>query len=201
MQILIASSNPHKINELKKITSGLAQAVTLAEANISDECVEVGDTLLEIAQRKAAYFSNRFAGLVVATDAGAEIPALGNNWDPKYTKRFAGEVSDFERMDRLLELAKDLKGEDRGLVWRECVAIAQRGEVLFSLEVEGDRGLLQTSYDSAKYRPGIWLCSLWFYPQFGKNFFDLTPEQIAQHGERSWVRIRSKVRAFLASVV
>lgn len=173
--MLIASRNPHKVAKLREMLHGLCKAVSLDEVGLSEEgFIEEGGTLLEIAERKAAYFSRKFGGLAIATDSGAEIPAL-KGWDPRYTKRFGGEnLNDFQRMGRLLEMAKGLNGEERAFYWKECVAIADKGKVVFSCEARGDEGLLQESYDPKKYREGIWLCSLWFYPRFGKNFFDLT---------------------------
>jgi inosine/xanthosine triphosphate pyrophosphatase family protein len=196
--MLIASRNPHKVARLREIVERFGETATLEEAELSEGGFsEEGSTLLEIAQRKAAFFSDRFGGMAIATDSGAEIPAL-QAWDPRFTKRFAGEgASDFERMDRLLAMAKHLRGEGRRFYWKECVALADRGRVLFSAEARGDEGMLQTRYDRAKYREGIWLCSLWYYPRFGKNFFDLTPRELALSAETSWVILRSKVRRYL----
>ena len=102
-------------------------------------------------------------------------------------------------MDELLERTKDLKGQDRFIQWKEAVAIAKNGEILFSLEVEGNHGILQTEYDKTKYKPGIWTCSLWSYPQFGgKNFFDLNEEE-SQESEISWDRIKAGVERFWGS--
>jgi hypothetical protein len=69
-------------------------------------------------------------------------------------------------------MMKGKKDNDRKVVWREEIAIANNlGEIIFSTEVEGDTGIIQTTYDKNQYREGIWLCSLTSYPQFGgKNF-------------------------------
>jgi len=203
-QILIASKNPHKIEKLSGIVSPYFQQIqTLKDIQIKDELDEVGNSFEEIARNKAKYFSLQYPNFVIATDGGMTIPAL-ENWNPLYTRRFLSSLdktdkTDFQRMDELLERTKDLQGQDRFMQWKEAVAIAKNGEVLFSIEVEGSYGILQTEYDKNKYKQGIWLCTLWSHPQFGnKNFFDLSPEEVKQ-SEISWERINTGVSKFLST--
>ncbi len=202
-QILIASKNPHKIEKLSGIISPYFEQIqTLKDIQLKDDLVEEGSSFEEIAKNKARYFSLQYSDYVIATDGGMTIPFL-ENWNPLYTRRFLSSLdksdkTDFQRMDELLERTKDLKGNDRFMQWKEAVAIAKNGEVLFSIEVEGSYGILQTEYDKSKYKPGIWLCSLWSHPQFGnKNFFDLNPEEVKQ-SEISWERINTGVSKFLS---
>lgn len=45
-------------------------------------------------------------------------------------------------------MMKGKKDNDRKVVWREEIAIANNlGEIIFSTEVEGDTGIIQTTYD------------------------------------------------------
>ena len=195
--ILIASNNAHKIKMIGRILDELSVGYcTLADAGLSDDFEEEGNSLKEIAEGKAAHYSKMFNGTVVSTDGGVSIPAL-KDWNPLYTRRFCGkEASDLERIKALLELAKGLKGDERRFHWTECVAIAEKGEVLLSFEAQGDEGLLQESFDLEKREPGIWLCSLWHYPDAGKNFFDLTVEEKRAHAESSWKRIEEELSEF-----
>ena len=86
---------------------------------------------------------------------------------------------------------------ERIITWRESIAIANSKKVIFFIEVDGDTGILQKTYDSKQYKKGIWLCTLWSYPQFGRrNFFDLNKEE-KKYGEISWWRLRDKTREFL----
>jgi len=177
---------------------GGAESVSLAEAGLADDCAEEGATLLEIAENKAAYYSKKFDGPVIATDGGAAIPAL-KGWDARFTKRFGGEgLDDFQRMDLLLEKATRLKGKEREFCWIECAAIAEKGKIIFSACAKGDEGSLQTAYDAKKYKKGIWLCSLWFYPELKKNFFDLTPVEREKKAESSWKKLDAEIKRFLA---
>ncbi len=192
--IVLGSHNPHKQEKLRWLVKGYVEEILLLPKDIQIE--ESGESLLENAKLKALMMAKRLKKNVIATDGGADIPALGKKWNSVLTKRFLGreQVSDWDRIEGLLELMKPFKDEERLVIWREAVAIARDdGEIVFSTEVEGDRGLIQTDYDRKQYRPGIWLCTLWSYPQFGgKNFFELDEDE-CREGEISWWKLKKKV--------
>ena len=115
------------------------------------------------------------------------------------TRRFVGkeDVGDFDRIGALLEIMKGKKGDERKIIWREAIAVANPEKVIFSSEVEGDTGLLQETYNPKQYKEGIWLCTITSYPQFGgKNFFELS-EKEKEYGEISWWKLRDQTRKFL----
>ncbi len=82
------------------------------------------------------------------------------------------------------------------MVWNEAIAMAKDGKLLFSKQVEGIEGLLQKDFDASKYREGIWVCSVWYFPQFKKNFFDLSKNE-TDEVEISWHELRKLTRKFL----
>lgn len=198
-KIIIGSHNPYKKEKLRWIVGGFFDEMADLPGGIEVE--EDGTTFEENARIKASFIAQKCGAYTVATDGGILIPSLGNNWNKLLTKRFVGkkDVTDFDRMDALLDMMKDKKGEDRKIVWIEAISISSPEKVLFSLEVEGDTSLLQEGYDRSQYRPGIWLCTLSSYPQFGgKNFFELSEEE-TKEGEISWWKLREKTREFLSS--
>lgn len=136
----------------------------------------------------------------MATDGGVLIPSLGDDWSGLLTKRFIGrDATDFERIDALLELMQDKRGEERDIAWNEAIAIAKSGKLLFSTQVEGDRGRVQNIYDKTQYKEGIWQCTLTCYPQFdNKNFFELTDEE-REYSEISWHRLKDAVDSWASS--
>ncbi len=197
-KILIATGNPHKLKMIGSIIDGYFDEVkNLHDLQNVADVDEIGQTFKEIAEKKALHFTEYFDGYVIATDSGMQMPHL-ENWNPLFTKRFIQKekATDFERMDKLLELMKDKKGNQREMYWNEAIALAYKGKVLFSVQVKGAEGVMQETYDKNKYRKGIWLCSLWYFPQFGKNFFDLTPEETA-YAEISWGKLKEATRKFL----
>ncbi len=196
--ITLATRNKHKIEKLSWIIEGYFDEVQVLDENIGVD--ETEGSFVGNAQKKALEVSRVCGTYAIATDGGVLIPSLGSQWNELLTKRFAGEdVDDFTRIETLLELMKDKRGEERRIEWREAIALAFDGKVLFSVEVEGDWGLLQTEYSPLQYKEGIWVCTLWSYPQFGgKNFFELSDKE-REYGEVSWWRLREKTREFLDS--
>jgi len=115
------------------------------------------------------------------------IPALGNDWNGLLTKRFIGQAdaTDFDRIEALLELMKDKKGTERAILWNEAIALANDGVLLFSVQVEGDQGEIQETYNPEQYQPGIWQCTVTRYPQFdGKK---VTYRKPFDPGEESYL--------------
>ena len=63
-------------------------------------------------------------------------------------------------------------------------------------QAESPMGFMQESYDPKKYRAGIWLCSLWYFPKFSRNFYDLTDEE-RKYAEATWWLLRDQTITFL----
>lgn len=198
--ILIASGNKHKKEKLNWIISDYFSKIDYLDTiNFELDIDENGETFEENAQIKAIEYSKQYDGYVISTDAGVMIPALGDKWNGLRTKRFAGEhITDDERIKIVLEMMKDKTGEDRVMVWKEAIAIAKGGKVLFSIEVEGSKGVMATSYNEKNYREGIWVCSIWDFPQFNKNFFELNESEI-KSVEKSWYLLKEEVTKYLSN--
>ena len=197
-KIILGTNNPHKKEKLSWIVEGFFDEIVPFERKI--EIDEKGKSFEKNAQIKSLAVAKKYGCYAIASDGGVLIPALGNNWNELLTRRFVGKenVSDFERIDALLEIMRGKKGEERRIIWREAIAIANPERVIFSSEVEGDTGLLQETYNPKQYKEGIWLCTITSYPQFGgKNFFELS-EKEKEYGEISWHKLREKTREFLS---
>lgn len=196
-KILIASDNPHKQEKLKWVVENLFKTIELPnDLDAKLDVIENGKSFKENAVIKARAYSKIYDGYTIATDAGMLIPSLGDAWNGLYTKRFAGEnATDFDRIDKLISLLKDKEGKDRKMSWSEAVAVAKNGKDIFSVQTIGVEGVAQKTYDPKQYKEGIWVCSLWYFPQWDKNFFELTGEEISQ-AETSWVQIKQRVQDF-----
>ncbi len=198
--IILATTNPHKVDKLSWIVKGFLNPIEMPE---KIDVEEDGKTFEENAQIKARAIAKKFGEYAIASDGGALIPSLGYQWNALLTRRFIGSktASDWDRIDGLLSLMKDKIGSERKVVWREAIAVANKnGDIVFSKEVEGDTGIIQTKYNKDQYREGIWLCTLTSYPQFeGKNFFELTKKE-QKKGEMSWWRLKDETQAFLETI-
>lgn len=198
--IILATNNAHKKDKLLWIVKDYFENIENLSKKVEME--ESGETFEENAKIKAIAVAKKFKKYAIATDGGALIPSLGNKWNPLLTRRFLGrkKVSDWDRINGLLELMKDKTGEERKIIWREAVAIANPdGDIIFLSEVEGDTGLIQTAYKKEQYKEGAWLCTLTSYPQFeGKNFFELNEDE-TKESEISWWRLKENVTNFFGA--
>lgn len=199
MKLILATANPHKIQKLTWVCQDYFDEITPQDSLVEVE--ENGATFRENAELKALAVSKYYHTYAVATDGGVLIPSLGDSWNGLFTKRFVGrnDATDFDRMDALLEMMKDKRGKERAIVWNEAIALAYDGKLVFSQQVEGDRGMVQTTYNPSQYRPGIWQCTLTCYPQFGgKNFFELNEEE-QKYAEISWHRLKDALATHIGT--
>jgi XTP/dITP diphosphohydrolase len=78
VRLLVATTNPGKIREIRAMLEGAAELVTLSDLPDLPEPEETGATFAENARLKAAYYSARTGLPSVADDSGLEIAALDN---------------------------------------------------------------------------------------------------------------------------
>lgn len=197
--IILATTNPNKIKKLGWIAESHFDSI--APQSEALDVDETENNFLGNAELKATTISELYDTYAIASDGGVLIPALGKQWNAVLTKRFLGkdDVTDIDRIEGLLALMKDKRGDERKIIWREAIAIAHKGKLLFSTEVDGDEGMLQHDYNPEQYAPGIWQCTLTCYPQFNnKNFFELNEEE-REYSEISWHRLKKAVDTYMQS--
>src|SRR5512143_1957344 len=133
--LLLASQNPGKLNEMRLLLEGLPfRVVGPADLGIHDAPDEDGETFLENATIKALAYARISGYLTVADDSGLSVDALGGE-PGLYSSRFGGEgASDLERNRLLLEKLKDVPWEGRGARFTSAVVAARDGRVLFSAQ-------------------------------------------------------------------
>lgn len=176
MKLLIATSNPHKLQEYRSLLEGLPLSMTsLPEQGITVEVEEHGSTLQENAAIKAGTYCSISGLLTLADDSGLEVDALGGA-PGVYSSRYAGpDVSDGERIEFLLSKMRDVPWEHRKAHFRAVIAIAApegglwicegRCEGYVAFEPRGKHGF---GYDPVFYLPDIGL-TMAELPPFKKN--------------------------------
>jgi XTP/dITP diphosphohydrolase len=125
-RLLIATTNPHKIQELREILVGLPFAlVSPGDLGLSLAVEETGTTFAENAVLKATAWADYSGMLALADDSGLEIDALGG--EPGiYSARWAGaDVSYEERFRLLLARLADAPAERRTARYRAAIAVAE----------------------------------------------------------------------------
>ena len=78
VRLLIATTNPGKVREIRLLLGGLAiRLLTLADLPPVPEPDETGETFAANARLKATYYATAFGITTVGEDSGLEIDALG----------------------------------------------------------------------------------------------------------------------------
>ena len=129
-KIVFATNNQHKLDEVKKITEGLTEIVSLSEINCFDDIPETADTLEGNALQKARYVKEKFGFDCFADDTGLEVEAL-DNAPGVYSARYAGPDHNSESNMKLL--LKNMEGiTNRKARFRTVIALLMDGkEYLF----------------------------------------------------------------------
>ena len=86
--LVFATNNKHKLDEVRKITSGQVEIVSLSDIQCHDEIPETADTLEGNALQKARYIHTHFKTDCFADDTGLEVKAL-NGAPGVYSARYA----------------------------------------------------------------------------------------------------------------
>ncbi len=137
MELIFASNNRHKLEEISKIIGDSYSILNLKQANCEGEIPETGETLAENALQKAHWVYDRTGKNCFADDTGLEIDAL-NGAPGVYTARFAGE--DCTPEDNIQKTLRLLQGvTNRRACFKTVIACILDGkEYLFEGEVEGE---------------------------------------------------------------
>jgi len=195
VDLLLASQNPGKLNEMKLLVDGLPFRVrSPQELGIEDAPEETGETFLENARLKALHYAGRSGLMAVADDSGICVDALGGE-PGLYSSRFGGEgASDLDRNRLLLEKLRDVPWERRGAHFTSAVVAARGGRVLFEAQERVD-GVIAAEMRGPN---GFGYDPLFFYPPFGCTFGEVP------HQEKDRVSHRGKafarLRRFLAEL-
>lgn len=127
--LILATNNPHKVEEIRKILGGFMQIKTLNEMGFYDDIPETADTLQGNASQKAHFLFDRFGCNCFADDTGLEVETL--NGEPGVmSARYAGKEKDSEANMR--KLLQKLEGtENRKARFRTVIALFWEGEEYF----------------------------------------------------------------------
>ena len=107
MKLVFATANKNKIREVSEVLGDSFEIISAAEAGVTEEVPETGDTVYANSIQKAEYIHAKTGLDCFADDTGLEVEILGGAPGVK-TARYAGEPQDSGRnMDKLLrEMAR-----------------------------------------------------------------------------------------------
>lgn len=168
-QIVFATNNDHKLEEVRAILSNKYDILSLKEIGCDEEIEETGTTLEANALIKARYVKERYGYDCFADDTGLEVEAL-NGAPGVYSARYAGEEkSSMSNMKRLLS---ELEGvENRKARFRTVIAwVDDKGERLHEGEVCG------TIVDTLRGSRGFGYDPIFVPEGFDNTFAELSAE-------------------------
>ena len=187
VRLLVASSNPGKIEEFRQLASCGGRAFALDPLPGFDRLPafeESAETLAENAAGKALYYSRTSSEMLMADDSGLVVPALGGEPGVR-SSRYAGPEGDARKnIAKLLAAMARKSGEERAARFVCVLALARAGRVLavFSGAVAG------TILEASRGSGGFGYDPVFFYEPAGKTFAELAP------GEKN--RVSHRGRAF-----
>jgi len=136
MELIFATNNRHKAEEIQRLIPRSIRVLTLEDVGLTEEIPEDQDTLEGNASQKSRYVYHRLSRSCFSDDTGLEIDALGGK-PGVFSARYAGDDKDPEaNMDKVL---KKLKDEDnRRARFRTVISlILDEQEFIFEGVVEG----------------------------------------------------------------
>ena len=173
MEIILATHNEGKLREIRDLLNGLdIEILSLKDIPQAPVIQETGSSFRENALLKAETIASFTNKLTIADDSGLEVDALDGK-PGIYSARFAGEnAKDDENNQELLNRMRGVPIEKRGAVFKCAIAIVDpegKEEI-----VEGKcSGIIQFE---EKGTFGFGYDPLFFVPEYGKTFAELTPE-------------------------
>lgn len=187
--ILLATSNAGKLRDF----AGAAAPLGIAIANIPHfsslpEVVEDGASFEENARKKAESYSLAVPGeLVLADDSGLEIDALGGA-PGVHSARYAadqphaaeGNSDDEANNAKVLRELKSIPADKRTARFVCVLAVARDGQTLHTCRGSAEGFIL----DAPRGKNGFGYDPLFYFPQIGKTFAELSAEEKAQYSHR-----------------
>lgn len=152
LSIVFATSNPHKIREVKEMLPTGFEIKSLRDIGCTEEVPETKPTIEGNALQKAHYIRDNYGVDCFAEDTGLEVTALDG--DPGvYSARYAGPQRDAgDNMDLLLKNLADK--EDRSARFKTVIALTLNGQThTFTGIVNGTIAKGKTGSDGFGYDP------------------------------------------------
>lgn len=190
--LLVATTNRHKLEELRSILADLPfRLLSLQDIHVDIDVEETGTTFQENAELKALTYARISGMLTLADDSGLEIDALGGA-PGVYSARFLRPDASYqERFDSILRHLQGLPTEQRTARFRSVITLAEPSGEHRSVEgvIEG------VIADAPRGTNGFGYDPIFLVPELGKTTAELSSEQKNRISHRG--RAAQRARAVL----
>ena len=151
MELVFATNNAHKLEEVQQMVGGRFVLKSLADIGCDDDIPETGVTFQENAQQKTDYLFQKYQVNCFGDDSGLEIDAL--NGEPGvYSARYSGSRDMEKNIDLVLEKLQDQ--ENRKARFKTVISLFLNGEQhFFEGTVEGRIIASRTGTEGFGYDP------------------------------------------------
>ncbi len=188
-KILVATTNPGKVAELRAMLDPNIEWVGLSDFDEIAEVEEDGVTFAENARKKAAGYAKQTGIWTIADDSGLLIDALDGAPGVK-SARFSGAppkksnrtLLDRKNMAKVLKLLKGVPAEKRTARFVCCLCLASPGKILIETEGTLEGFIAEEPIGEA----GFGYDPIFFVPSLNKTTAQLTREEknaISHRGE------------------
>lgn len=170
MKLVFASSNKHKIQEIKSMLPDTFEVVSLEEINCTEDIPETADTIEGNAILKADYVTKNYGLPCFADDSGLEVESL--NGEPGvYSARYAGnQKNDNDNIEKLLSELKF--HNNRKAQFKTVIALNLNGKQhLFTGITKGNITTEKKGINGFGYDP------VFMAENATKTFAELTPDE------------------------
>jgi XTP/dITP diphosphohydrolase len=177
-KILVATTNPGKIAEIRAMLDFDVEWLGLSDFPGINEIEEDGKTFAENARKKALGYAKATGLWTLADDSGLVIDALGGDPGVK-SARFSGskdkdrKLLDHKNMAKVLKLLEGVPKEKRTARFVCCLCLSSPDEVLAETEgkLEGVIAEKEIGENGFGYDP------IFFVPHLNKTVAQLTSEE------------------------
>lgn len=194
MQLIFATNNQHKLQELRQIADGKLQIVGLSDIGCHEDIPETGHTLRDNALQKARYVHDKYHCACFADDTGLEVDALGGA-PGVYSARWAAMELGLDHNDaecNVQLMLERMQGVDnRAARFRTVIAFITEDGKEYVVE-----GTVEGTIADSRHGDGGFGYDPIFIPQgWDKTFAEATPE------EKNAISHRGRATAALATLL
>jgi XTP/dITP diphosphohydrolase len=202
LEVVVATRNPHKLEEIRAILAGLPVRLLSAADLGAPEVEEDEPTLEGNAAKKAQVVADATGRVALADDTGLEVDALGGR-PGVHSARYAGPDATYaDNRARLLEELAGTPPEGRGARFRCVIHLARPGVSAAAREGLAARGAIEGAIALAPRGSG----GFGYDPVFlvagdpaGRTLAELSPEEknAISHRGRALASLRDALAGFL----